>query len=111
MKRRTLYASLKRFDALWNRSGIALAAYLPVYPDCSITFVSDTDVANRPIRILAGGADDYNPAAPCAAYVERLKAAGRDVMLTVYPTRSTSSTIRSAPKRRPGRMRKQSATV
>jgi len=80
-----LYASLKRFDALWNRSGIVPAAYLPVYPDCSITFVSDTDVADRPIRILAGGADDYNPAAPCAAYVERLTAAGRDVTLTVYP--------------------------
>jgi dienelactone hydrolase len=80
-----LYASLKRFDALWNRSGIAPAAYLPVYPDCATTFVSDTDVAERPIRILAGGGDDYNPAAPCAAYVERLTAAGRDVTLTVYP--------------------------
>ena len=55
------------------------------YPDCPITFVSDTDVADRPIRILAGGADDYNPAATCLAYVERLKAAGRDVALTVYP--------------------------
>lgn len=80
-----LYASLKRFDARWNRSGIAPAAYLPLYPDCSITFVGDTEVAERPIRILAGGGDDYNPAATCAAYVERLKAAGRDVALTVYP--------------------------
>ena len=81
----TLYSSLKRFDALWNRSGIAPAVYLPVYPDCSITFVGDAEVAERPIRVLAGGGDDYNPAAPCAAYVERLRAAGRDVTFTVYP--------------------------
>ena len=80
-----LYASLKRFDAQWNTSGIVPAAYLPVYPDCAITFMSDTDVVERPIRILGGGSDDYNPAATCAAYVERLKAAGRDATLTVYP--------------------------
>ena len=80
-----LYASLKRFDTLWNKSGIVPAAYLPVYPDCAITFTSDTDVLDRPIRILAGSSDDYNPAAVCASYVERLKGAGRDVTLTVYP--------------------------
>jgi dienelactone hydrolase len=81
----TLYASLTRFDAAWNRSGIRPAAYLPVYPDCSIAFTGDTEVAPRPIRILAGGADDYNPAAFCTAYVDRLKAAGRDVAMTIYP--------------------------
>ena len=47
--------------------------------------LSDTDVLDRPIRILAGSSDDYNPAAVCASYVERLKGAGRDVTLTVYP--------------------------
>lgn len=79
-----LYASLKRFDAQWNKSSIVPAAYLPVYPDCSIAFISDTDVMERPIRILAGGSDDYDPPASCAAYVERLKAAGHDATITIY---------------------------
>jgi dienelactone hydrolase len=80
-----LYASLKRFDRLWNRSSVQFAAYIPFYPDCATTFVSDTDVAERPIRIFGGTPDDYNPIALCKAYVERLKAAGRDVELTEYP--------------------------
>ena len=80
-----LYASLKRFDAAWNRSGIMPAIYLPVYPDCSIRFRDDTAVAARPIRMFGGSSDDYNPAATCSAYTERLKAAGVDVSLTVYP--------------------------
>ncbi len=80
-----LYASLKRFHKMWNRSGIEFAAYIPFYPDCATTFVSDTDVADRPIRIFGGTPDDYNPIALCKAYVERLKAAGRDVLLTEYP--------------------------
>lgn len=80
-----LYASLKRFDAAWNRSGVTPALYLPVYPDCSIRFRDDTAVVDRPIRMFGGSGDDYNPAATCAAYAERLKAAGADVDLTVYP--------------------------
>jgi len=80
-----LYASLKRFHQMWNRSGIEFAAYIPFYPDCATTFVSDTDVADRPIRIFGGTPDDYNPIALCKRYVERLKAAGRDVQLTEYP--------------------------
>ena len=80
-----LYASLKRFHKMWNRSGIEFAAYIPFYPDCATTYLSDTDVADRPIRIFGGTPDDYNPIMLCRAYVERLKAAGRDVQVTEYP--------------------------
>lgn len=80
-----LYASLKRFHQMWNKSGMEFAAYIPFYPDCATTFVSDTDVVDRPIRIFGGTPDDYNPIALCKAYVERLKAAGRDVQVTEYP--------------------------
>jgi dienelactone hydrolase len=68
-----------------NRSGVEFAAYIPFYPDCATTFVSDTDVADRPIRIFGGTPDDYNPIVLCKAYVERLKAAGRDVQVAEFP--------------------------
>lgn len=80
-----LYASLKRFQGMWNTSGAEFAAYVPFYPDCATTFIGDTDVANAPIRIFHGAPDDSNPVSTCKAYVERLKAAGHDVKLTVYP--------------------------
>ncbi len=81
----TLYSSLKRFHRLWNRSGVDFAAYLAFYPDCMTTYLSDTEVADRPIRIFGGTPDDYNPISVCKPYVERLRAAGRDVELTEYP--------------------------
>jgi dienelactone hydrolase len=81
----TLFASLNRFDKLWNKSGIRFAAYVPFYPDCSTSYVGDTDVAERPIRIFHGTPDDYNPVASCKAYVARLLEAKRDVVLTEYP--------------------------
>jgi dienelactone hydrolase len=80
----TLFASLKRFHQMWNKSGIEYAAYIPFYPDCMTTYVQDTDI-DKPIRIFHGTPDDYNPVATCRKYVERLKAAGRDVVLTEYP--------------------------
>ena len=80
-----LYASLDRFNKLWNKSGVQFAAYIPFYPDCSTTYQTDTEVAARPIRIFHGTPDDYNPVKSCKAFVERLKAAGRDVVLTEYP--------------------------
>ncbi len=79
-----LFASLKRFHRTWNKSGAEFAAYIPFYPDCSTTYLSDTEV-DRPIRIFHGTPDDYNPVASCKRYVERLRAAGRDVQLTEYP--------------------------
>jgi dienelactone hydrolase len=79
-----LYASLTRFHKMWNKSGIEFAAYVPFYPDCATTFIGDTDV-DKPIRIFGGTPDDYNPIARCKTYAERLKAAGRDVVITEYP--------------------------
>ena len=87
-----LYASLKRFHQMWNKSGIEFAAYIPFYPDCATIFVSDTDVADRPIRIFGGTLDDYNPVALCKTYAERLRAAGRDIVVTEYQMRPTAST-------------------
>jgi dienelactone hydrolase len=80
-----LYASLDRFNKLWNKSGLQFAGYIPFYPDCSTTYATDTEVAARPIRIFHGTPDDYNPVATCKAYVARLQDAKRDVVLTEYP--------------------------
>ena len=80
-----LYASLRRFHKMWNKSGVQFAGYIPFYPDCVTTYIGDTDVADRPIRIFQGTADDYNPVAPCKAFVARLRAGGHNVELTEYP--------------------------
>ena len=79
-----LYASMKRFQAMHGVAGEEFAAYVSFYPDCSCTYLKDEEVAKKPIRVFHGSADDYNPVAPCRAYVERLKAAGKDVVLTEY---------------------------
>ena len=79
-----LYANLKRSQRMWNDSGAEFAAFIPFYASCVRTYISDTDTADRPIRMFHGVADDYVPVAPCRAYVERLKQAGRDVQLTEY---------------------------
>jgi dienelactone hydrolase len=79
-----LYASMKRFQQMWNPRA-AFAAYIPLYGSCNTTFIGDTDLSPAPIRQFHGAADDYVPVAPCRAYFERLRAAGRDVLLTEYP--------------------------
>ncbi len=80
-----LYASLKRFQRMHGPgNGLEFAAYIAFYPDCSTTYREDDAVAARPIRVFHGSADDYNPVAPCRAYVERLRRAGHDVELVEY---------------------------
>jgi dienelactone hydrolase len=84
----TLFASLKRFNEAWNRSGIEFAAHIPFYPDCMTSYRGDTELTAHPVRIFQGLADDYNPIGPCKAYVERLRAGGADVRLTEYANAS-----------------------
>ncbi|MGZ3634885.1 MAG: dienelactone hydrolase family protein [Syntrophales bacterium] len=79
-----LYASVKRFQHMHGPTNLEFAAYIPFYPDCSTTYKLDNEVADRPIRIFHGSADNYAPVAPCRSYVARLKAKGKDVQLTEY---------------------------
>lgn len=81
----SLYSSVSRFQKMWNKSGVEPVGYVSFYPDCATTYREDTDIAKRPIRILHGTPDDYNPVRTCKAFVERLKQAGADVQLTEYP--------------------------
>jgi dienelactone hydrolase len=80
-----LFASLERFQRRWNKSGAGIAAYIPFYPDCGTTYRDETATTGGPIRIHHGEPDDYNPIRSCLAYIERLKAAGRDATITPYP--------------------------
>ena len=81
----TLYASLKRFQKLWNAGGIDPAAYIALYPSCITTYIDDAAVSDHPIRMFHGISDDYVEIAPCRAYFARLKQTAKDVQLTEYP--------------------------
>jgi len=80
-----LYATLKRFQNMWNPSRIDPAAYIALYPQCNTTYIGDTDVTGHPIRIFHGMSDDYVEIGPCRAYFDRLNQAGKDVQMTEYP--------------------------
>jgi dienelactone hydrolase len=79
-----LYASMKRFQRMHGPAGQEFAAYIVFYSDCGTSYHDDEEVTDKPIRLFHGSADDYNPVAPCRAYVERLKPKGKDVRLTEY---------------------------
>ena len=80
----TLYAGIKRFHRMYAQAGADFAVYMAFYPPCSRTYIDDTDVVDRPIRLFHGTADDVAPLAQCLSYVKRLQAAGRDAQLTEY---------------------------
>ena len=80
-----VYASMIRFQKLWNKSGATFAAYFPFFPSCYDRLLDDTEIGNAPMRIMQGGADDYASSTQCRSYVDRLRAAGRDVQMIVYP--------------------------
>jgi dienelactone hydrolase len=80
-----LYASLKRFQTMWNSSGIDPAAYIALYAPCITTYIGDTEVTDHPIRIFHGISDDWVEIAPCRAYFRRLKLTAKDVQMIEYP--------------------------
>jgi len=82
-----LWATYTRFRARWLRAGSpGFRAYLAFYPgSCWYRLHGETEVGERPIRVFHGAADDWTPLAPCRAYVERLRRAGRDAALFEYP--------------------------
>lgn len=79
-----LYASMKRFQRMWNVGGIEPAAYIALYPSCFINYVSDSDVSDHPIRIFHGTSDDYVESGPCRSYVARTQLQGKDIKITEF---------------------------
>jgi len=77
-----LYSAMNRFSGLADHN-MRFAAHVVFYADCTTTYLNDTDVT-APIRLLHGTRDNWNAAAPCRGYVERLTKAGRDVKLSEY---------------------------
>ena len=80
-----LYASLRRFQRPYATGGNEFAGYLAFYADCGTKYRGDDDVSDKPIRLFHGTADDYVPVAPCRPFVERLRAKGKNIILTEYP--------------------------
>jgi dienelactone hydrolase len=82
-----LYSAMKRlYVTLGPAEDLQFAAHIALYPDCMTTYRADTEVSAKPIRILHGAADDYNPVAPCRGYVERLTKLQVDIKLIEYPS-------------------------
>lgn len=62
----------------------AFRAFFAFYPNCNAAFPERNRVS-APVRIHAGGLDDWTPARPCAELAASLGAAGQDVAIEVYP--------------------------
>jgi dienelactone hydrolase len=81
-----LYSAMNRLYAtLGPVNGLRFAAHIAFYPDCTTTYLEDTEVSGKPIRILHGSLDNYAPVASCRALVERLMMAQKDAELIEYP--------------------------
>lgn len=81
----TLYSSLKRFQKLHGPdTGIEYSAYLAFYPACGTRYKHDGDVADKPIHIFHGSADNYNSIVPCRNYVKRLQQNNKNIQLHEY---------------------------
>jgi len=80
-----VYSSNERFRKLYDPVKVGFAAHIGLYTPCNVQYRDDDKVTGAPIRLFHGIADDYVSIAPCRAYVERLKAAGVNVVLSEYP--------------------------
>jgi dienelactone hydrolase len=80
----TLFASLERFNKMWNKSGTTFAAHIPFYADCVTSYIGDDKTTGKPIQLHHGMTDDYNPISACRAYVSKLKTANQNAELFEY---------------------------
>lgn len=81
----TVNASTRWARDTFTKTGDAqFRAFFPVYPYCNAV-VPEWEAVSAPVRVHAGALDDWTPAKPCEALVERLRAGGFDAGITIYP--------------------------
>lgn len=82
--RTTILSAMKRFSMPWSAGPARFAAYVALYPPCSVALTDDEKLESGPLRIFIGGADNITRADACAGYVARLRRAGIDADVTIY---------------------------
>lgn len=83
--RTALVAAQTRFASGFGQAGVGFAAYIALYPDCNLRYLGDTKSEPGPQRIFIGEADVLTAADACVRLVDRLRRAGADAAITVYP--------------------------
>ncbi|MCU0868790.1 MAG: dienelactone hydrolase family protein [Burkholderiales bacterium] len=78
---------------------VRFRAFVAFYPYCNVR-APELDRIAAPLRIHIGDADDWTPAAPCVEHVARLRAAGFDADITVYPGAHHAFDVPDLPRRR-----------
>jgi len=64
--------------------GLRFAMHISFYPWCGMQFRT-VRPTRAPLLMIIGGADDYNGVADCRRYIGRMRAAGMNARLVVYP--------------------------
>ena len=80
----TLLTAQQRFARTWGRPDLRYAAFISLYPPCNAEIADDTVLDAAPVRVFHGLADVVTSPDACRAYVERLRAAGRDAVFVGY---------------------------
>jgi dienelactone hydrolase len=81
----SVYSSTQRFRKLYGPADVEFAAHIGLYTPCNVAYRDDEKATGKPIRLFHGIADDWVSIAPCRTYVDRLKQASVDAVLTEYP--------------------------
>jgi dienelactone hydrolase len=79
-----LYSSLVRFQKMYGKPDVQFAAHIAAYSLCGTTYLQDEVLAQRPVLLLHGTADDTLSIVPCREYAARLIKVGMNARLIEY---------------------------
>ena len=79
-----LRTAMERYTSRILPPGLRFALHVPMYPGCELHQLRPK-MTGAPIYMLLGGADTYTGVAPCTEQAEKLKAAGAQIEVKIYP--------------------------